>query len=273
MPQNWHSRQSVRYADALRRAVVVSASIGAGHDGAARELARRLRRHGFVVEWLDFLDLLPSGWGTALRGFYNRQLRYAPASWGWLLNAAAAPRARYAASALAASAAVPRLAAALGPRPAVVVSTYPLASQALGRMRTVGTLTTPVAAIMTDPSVHPLCVADGVDLHMAPSEASAAEIRAWPSAETMVVRPLVDPAFRPSRGLAEACEARDRLGLPLVDQLAVVVAGSCGVGDIDGTVRDLAAAGTVTPVVVCGRNESLRQRLARTGPGIVRGWI
>jgi UDP-N-acetylglucosamine:LPS N-acetylglucosamine transferase len=52
-----------------------------------------------------------------------------------------------------------------------------------------------------------------------------------------------------------------------------VVAGSWGVGDIDGTVRDLAAAGTVTPVVVCGRNESLRRRLARTGPGIVRGWV
>jgi UDP-N-acetylglucosamine:LPS N-acetylglucosamine transferase len=63
------------------------------------------------------------------------------------------------------------------------------------------------------------------------------------------------------------------LGLPLVDRLAVVVAGSWGVGDIDDTVRDLAAAGTVTPVVVCGHNESLRRRLARTGPGIVRGWI
>jgi UDP-N-acetylglucosamine:LPS N-acetylglucosamine transferase len=52
-----------------------------------------------------------------------------------------------------------------------------------------------------------------------------------------------------------------------------VVAGSWGVGDIDGTVRDLAAGGAVTPVVVCGNNEGLRRRLAHAGPAIVRGWI
>jgi hypothetical protein len=68
--------------------VIVSASIGAGHDGAARELGRRLTADGFAMTRHDFLDLLTPGSGTALRGTYARQLRYAPRSWGRLLTAA-----------------------------------------------------------------------------------------------------------------------------------------------------------------------------------------
>src|SRR4051812_37088261 len=149
--------------------VVVSASIGAGHDGAARELGRRLTADGFTVTHHDFLDMLTAGLGTALRGIYARQLRYAPASWGWLLRTAARPRGRAAASALAIAAATTRMLAAVAGQPAAVVSTYPLAGQVLGELRRTGWLTAPVLAMMTDPSVHPLCVSAGVDLHLAPN--------------------------------------------------------------------------------------------------------
>jgi hypothetical protein len=40
--------------------VVVSASIGAGHDGAAAEITRRLCMAGVPVRRVDYLDLLPS---------------------------------------------------------------------------------------------------------------------------------------------------------------------------------------------------------------------
>ena len=252
-----------------RSAVVISASIGAGHDGAARELTRRLRLAGFAVDRHDFLDLLPAGWGDALRGTYARQLHYAPASWGWLLRAAAGPRAGHGAAALAARAAMTRLVAVLGSDPAVVVSTYPLASQALGWLRRTGRLGAAAVAVLTDPSVHPLCVASGVDLHLAQDTPDVAAILG----PAIVAGPLVDPAFRPSRGLADECDARERLRLPLVDRLAVVVAGSWGVGDIDATVRDVAAGSALTPVVVCGRNEVLRRRLTGAGRAVVLGWV
>jgi UDP-N-acetylglucosamine:LPS N-acetylglucosamine transferase len=73
--------------------------------------------------------------------------------------------------------------------------------------------------------------------------------------------------------LSDAYDARARMGLPLLDRLAVVVAGSWGVGDIDNTVRDIAAAGSAIPVVVCGRNEPLRRRLAETGRVVALGWV
>jgi UDP-N-acetylglucosamine:LPS N-acetylglucosamine transferase len=166
-----------------------------------------------------------------------------------------------------------RTLAAIGPGAEAVVSTYPLASQVLGRLRRDGRLTVPAIAFMTDPSVHRLCVAPGVDLHVAPNEPAVAAIRALRSGPAAVAAPVVGPDFRPSRGLSDAYEARHRLGLPLIDRLAVVVAGSWGVGDIESTAREIAATGSAVPVVVCGRNEVLRRRLANDPRILTLGWV
>src|SRR3954454_23021638 len=157
--------------------LVVSASIGAGHDGCAAEITRRLRAAGTPVRRIDYLDLLPAGWGQTLKQAYAKQLAYAPASWGWLLDALDRPRATRSAAWLATCAAQGRLLAAAGPSPAAVVSTYPLASQAIGRLRQSGLLSVPAVAVLTDPAVHPLCVAPGADLHLAPNDEATAVIR------------------------------------------------------------------------------------------------
>ena len=49
------------------RILVVSASIGAGHDGVATELARRAREAGYAADVVDFLGFLPPGVGAVLR--------------------------------------------------------------------------------------------------------------------------------------------------------------------------------------------------------------
>ena len=63
------------------RIVVVSASVGAGHDGAAGELTRRLGEYGWTVERHDLVDLLPGRLGRAMCRGYGSQLRLAPGSW------------------------------------------------------------------------------------------------------------------------------------------------------------------------------------------------
>src|SRR5689334_14179140 len=60
------------------RVVVVSARVGAGHNGFTEELARRLRASDFVVDSLDFLDLLPGATGRKYLQLYNAALRRAP---------------------------------------------------------------------------------------------------------------------------------------------------------------------------------------------------
>jgi UDP-N-acetylglucosamine:LPS N-acetylglucosamine transferase len=252
---------------------VISAGIGAGHDGVAVEITRRVRAADLVVERFDFLDLLPPGWGATLTRTYARQLAVAPASWGHLLAAAARPWATAATAALCMFAAGKRLLAAIPPDTAAVVSTYPLASQVLGRLRQASLLRCPAIAVMTDPSVHPLCVAPGIDVHLAPNPDASNRIRREFGLPSATIVPIVDPRFRAAHDLAEVRAARTRHGLPVTGPLALVVAGSWGVGDVEATVRDILATGAAVPVVVCGRNAGLRGRLAGTARVIALGWV
>lgn len=257
-----------------RRITVVSASVGAGHDGAAAELVRRLRAAGFEAECHDFLDLLPPGVGRLLRGSYALELQVAPWAWGWLLRGLEKHQlsARLV-GALAAKAGARRTRALIGPEVGAVVSTYPLASQALGLLRRRGALHTPVATFLTDMSVHPLWVADGVDLHLALHPVAAEQAARHGAAEVEICSPLVGPAFRPVRSAAERLRGRARFGLPADRPVALVVAGSWGVGEVEQTAREIAASGVAVPVTVCGRNEALREKLQAAGIGVALGWV
>ncbi|NKQ55992.1 glycosyltransferase [Amycolatopsis sp. K13G38] len=253
------------------RAVVISARIGAGHDGAAGELTRRLSGLGFAVDRFDYLDLLPGRWGQRLCDAYHRELEIAPASWDWLL--AAMGHAPLAGLARAVSAlALPNLRKVLAPAPRLVVSTYPLASQALGALRRKGELDAPVAVYLTDPSVHRLVVSQHADLHIAPNDHAAAAVRRFGAPATEVARPVVAPEFRPALP-GERDRARRRFGLATGERLALVVSGSWGVGEVEEITADVTATGVAHPAVVCGRNEALRERLTRAGVPRVFGWV
>jgi UDP-N-acetylglucosamine:LPS N-acetylglucosamine transferase len=257
-----------------RRITVVSASVGAGHDGAARELVRRLRAAGYDAECHDFLDLLPPGCGRLLRGSYALELKVAPWAWGWLLGGLEKSRGSSGlVGRLFAAAAARRTKALLGPDTAAVVSTYPLASQALGRLRRNGVVQVPVATFLTDMSVHPLWVAEGVDLHLALHEVAAIQAVKHGAKDVEICGPLVGPAFRPARSEAEVARERTRFGLPLDRPVALITAGSWGVGEVELTAKEIAAAGVAVPVTVCGHNDALRQKLEQAGAGVALGWV
>jgi UDP-N-acetylglucosamine:LPS N-acetylglucosamine transferase len=73
------------------------------------------------------------------------------------------------------------------------------------------------------------------------------------------VRGLTSPGFfsAPSRE-----EARRMLGLPIDSPLVAVSGGGWGVGDLAGAVRVALELHGVRVLLLCGRNELLRQRLA-----------
>jgi hypothetical protein len=238
--------------------------VGSGHDGAATELSRRLTEQGLDVVRHDFLDLMPRRSGSLLRSAYRRQLELAPRSWGWLL-AAGRHRSLAGVTALADAATL----RAIGTGAAAVVSTYPLASQVLGRLRRTALLRAPTFTYLTDMSVHPLWTADGIDTHLAIHDVPAAQARALGAADVQVVAPMVDPAFTgPGAGAA-----RRRWGLPEDVPLALIVAGAWGVGDIEQTSSDIVATGLAVPVVACGLNDRLRQRLAGSPSVVALGWV
>ena len=254
------------------RVVVISASVGAGHDAAADELARRLRAVGAEVVRHDFLALMPPKAGRLLRDSYQRMLSAAPWSYRLLYGALDRTSALGFQVAVFSSLAAKRTLAAIPEGTDLVVSTYPLASQVLGKLRRNGQLGVPVATYLTDFSVHRLWVADGVDAHVAVHAVPAGQAVAQGAADVHVAAPVVDPRFGPADpGAREA--ARIRFGLPAVGRIALLVGGSWGAGEIDAAVREIAATRIAACAVVCGRNEELRERLLEAGVRHVFGWV
>jgi UDP-N-acetylglucosamine:LPS N-acetylglucosamine transferase len=254
------------------RAVVISASVGAGHDAAADEIARRLRARGAEVVRHDFLALMPPRAGRLLRDSYQRMLNAAPWSYRLLYGALDRSSALGFQVAVFSSLAAKRTMAAIPPGTDLVVSTYPLASQVLGRLRRTGQLDRPVTTYLTDFSVHRLWVADGVDAHLAVHPVPAAEAAELGAAAVYVTAPVVDPRFAPAAPGAREL-ARDRFGLPVGGRIALLVGGSWGAGDLDAAVREIDATRLATCAVVCGRNEELRERLLLAGVKHVFGWV
>lgn len=257
----------------MGRIAVFSASMGAGHDGVARELARRLRAVGYTVDIYDLVTLLPFGLGRLLQATYRRQLALAPSSWQWLLDFMARwPAARTASTWLCclSSRAMRR---AVGEDTEVVVSTYPLAGQVLARLRRNGRLDAPIVTYLTDPSVHPLWIAPGTDLYLAAHKETAEQARALGAEAVSVVAPAVRREFRPPRQASERAAERLKWGLPRCARIAAVLSGSWGVGEIDIAAREIAASGLAIPVVVCGQNSDLFERLQDLRPGLVLGWV
>ncbi|HZQ26617.1 MAG TPA: glycosyltransferase [Acidimicrobiales bacterium] len=255
-----------------RNVLIVSASMGAGHDGVAKELANRLEARGWNARRTDFLDALPFRIGPLIRWIYVMQLKVAPWSYEatyrlWFMLPFLCPPIVSLDSFLARR----RIGRWVTEQDAsVVVSTYPLASLVLGRMRQRGQLTVPAITFITDFGVHPLWVQSGVDLHLCvhpDSAAAAADRTGRPAAAP---GPAVSDRFHATRGLR--APTRARFGLGPHDKVVLVVAGSWGVGDVEETFNVLAGSGRYVPVAVCGNNERLRRRLEATGQGVVLGW-
>lgn len=256
----------------VQRIVIISASVGAGHDGAADELARRLRSAGFHVDRHDFLDLLPARLGKILSGGYHHLLTWAPT--GYQRIYAVTERTRRPGPAVRAllRSAGRRTIRAITPDTVAVVSTYPGASQVLGALRESGRLTVPAITYLTDFSVHALWIAPGVDVHLAAHAIPAGQAIAQGAAGVTVAGPVVGPRFAPAT-TAERRAARHRFGLPQDAPLALLVAGSWGVGSVEQAVADIEAGGAAVPVVVCGRNQALAERLRAQGIEHTHGWV
>lgn len=244
--------------------VIVSGSYGAGHDAVADELMRRLRGRGLTVRRLDIVELLPLGVGRALRWLYFTQLRIVPGLWGTTL--------RFLEPDGTASRATRWLLGIIGRQlvsavrgGGAVVSTHPFASQILGEARARGRLLTAAITYLTDASVHRLWVHPHIDHHLAIHEVAANQARGL-GGRASVISPVIrshgavalDPSWTPPWSPETP--------------IALVVGGSCGVGELAETAREILSTGLATPVVACGTNQRLRLSVAAIPGAVALGW-
>jgi len=263
-------RQHSDKAAASLRVLILSSSMGAGHDGSAKELIRRLEEAGHEARMHDYLDALPLRIGHMIRWNYRLQLRFAP--WSYENSYHFMPRIYGLLVFLNAHLARRRLEKWMTEFPPdVIVSNNPLATLAIGRLRERHKLSMPTVTYITDFGVHPLWIHPGIDLHLAVHpEAAADASRRSGGGRASAPGPMVGSAFRDERPSRAA--SRSAFGLVDGDRAVLVVAGSWGVGDVEETARLLVSSGRFVPVTVCGKDERLRRRLEADGLGIVIGW-
>ncbi|EFD70800.1 MGDG synthase family glycosyltransferase [Streptomyces lividans] len=258
-----------------RRLLVISASMGAGHDTVAAELVRRARERGDTAQTVDVLALLPYGLGTVLRCFYRGSVRHFPwayaALYRLLLRPGAGRRPSGTPLARLAGDRLRELAARTGAD--VVVPVFHLGAQLTGHLRDRGLLPVPSVVLVIDFELHRQWLHPGNDHCLCLTEEAAREARGNTGTPAETCGPVVAPEFSAGRvpGAAQWRETFDRLGpgRPAV----VLSAGAWGVGShLDGTVRLLADHGYL-PVVLCGDNQRLRRTLSGTPGVLALGWV
>lgn len=255
----------------MSRFLLLSASMGAGHDAACTELTRRLAAAGHESVREDVLDLLPGPIGAGLRGFYHLVIRRAPFVYSGIYSAFFQPGEgpRPGSTPLAALAERRLLEAVARSRADAVVSLFHLAAQLTGRARARGRLAVPCAVLVTDFAVHRQWLHLGNDLNLCLTGSGAQEARHALGRPCAVYGALVPERFRPH----PAGEARWREGFAGPRPAVVLSAGAWGAGSGFARTAGVLREAGYHPVVLCGRDERLRRRLAKV-PGVAAlGWV
>jgi processive 1,2-diacylglycerol beta-glucosyltransferase len=250
------------------RILILSASIGEGHDLPARVLAEGIREREprAEVRIQDFLAFIRPVLRRIIMG--GSQFH---SEWGgrmfdleFKLITEVRPTIWIAGTFMRATGGHATERAVAAARPDVVVSTYPGATEVLGQLRQRARVRVPVVSAITDLAALRYWAHPAVDLHLITHPESAEEVRAIaPASEIACVRGLTDPSFYAPR---DRGEARRALNLPNERPIVLVSGGGWAVGDLAGAAEE-AIAGGATAVCLCGRNEEVRTALARRFAG------
>ncbi|HEX4519418.1 MAG TPA: glycosyltransferase [Gaiellaceae bacterium] len=249
------------------RILILTASVGEGHDAPARRLADQLRaeRPDALVETEDCLPAM----GRSVSAISEGAARVVFFRFLWLWDVGFWVFARFPLTRRITQWMLVRfgseglLRLIASHRPDVVVSVYPNATEVLGRLRKAGRLHVPVCAVITDLAGLRYWATPGADLHLVTHPEAIDEVREIAGTETDVhcVHGFSAPEFLIPR---ETDEARRALNLEPGGKIVIVSGGGWGVGDVEGAVREVLAVKGVDQVVcLCGHNAELLESLER----------
>jgi processive 1,2-diacylglycerol beta-glucosyltransferase len=252
------------------RALLVSGSIGMGHDVMADAFAASLGARGWSTETLDAMALL-GGTGHRLGEAVFRSLLGIPGTFDALHFHALRGGNRLAGflDDQAARRIAPRLSSALRESPAsLVVSVFATAASAMSRVRADGVKARTVT-FCTDVNPHRLWVHPNTDIYLVPSPTSAAFLRRFePEARVLVVPAPVRTSFYDAPSRADALAS---FGIPADARVVLLMTGSWGLGPLAAVAQSLAAA-DVYVLAVAGRRAAVEAELraaASSDPRII----
>jgi len=269
------SGTGVRPAEAgRRRALVLSGSIGRGHDSVAEACVAALARAEVSAGILDCMRLLGRVESVLGDAVFRWMLSVPP-----LYDAFHFSQMRVGTRLVekgeraSADRLVPRLRRQLAQEHAdLLLSVFATGAGALGRLRA-ELPDTPAVVVCTDATAHRFWAHPGVDRYVVCSAMAAGTVRQYlPAADIVLVPPPVRPAFF---GAPTRAEARRAFGIDDEVPCVLLMAGGWGLAPLQGAAEALAGAG-YRVLAVAGANRKLQRRLrdsaahcpASTGPGI-----
>lgn len=259
------------------RILILSASAGAGHLRAAEALAGGCAQIApdAEVRHVDALSLTPAPFRRLYGRGYLDLVNHAPDVVGWLYDRTDRPPRHRTADRL--RLAIERLNAKALVRairdfaPDVVAHTHFLPAAVVARERRRRRLQAPHAVVVTDFDVHRFWYCPGVERYCVARHEGRVHLASLGAApETIRVTGIpIDLRFavRPRRA-----ELRRRHDLAPDRPVLLILCGGFGVGPVEELVRRVAGAlSGVQVVVIAGRNEALRDRLARWASAAAKG--
>jgi processive 1,2-diacylglycerol beta-glucosyltransferase len=244
---------------------------GAGHERAARAVAGALGTLDPACEPIvrDALEFASPILRTFYASTYNRIVSKAPRVWGFFYRRAervpAQGRRQRLRSTLSSWACRDFGEAARRFHADAILCTQFLPAEVFALLRERGKVQAPVYCAITDYSSHPIWIYRGVDRYFVATESVKEEIvdTGAVSADRIDVTGIpIDPRFASEMGVEAA---RRELGLdPDAGRLTLLLmGGGFGWGPIEGMLEVvLALPQSVQALVITGRNESLREKLA-----------
>lgn len=252
------------------RAVVLSGSIGLGHEMLVRSCSSLLEESGWEVRSVDCMQQLGRRCSAAGQRLFTRMVGAMPGVYDGLHFSHLRPGSALARAMDSGARArlVPALRADLDAAPAdLVLSVFATGASAAAALKAEAPGRRTVV-LCTDVTLHRLWVSSGTDLFLATSPAAAASVlRYLPRARVAVVPPPVRPAFyaAPSRP-----SARQALGLPGDAGCVLVIDSGWGFGPLVDSVEAMARAG-IHVLAVAGRQREVERRfrgLAAANPRV-----
>jgi len=243
-----------------RSALLLSGSIGMGHDALAAACIGSLESQGWSTSTLDSMKMLGRGSGSAGEAVFRTMLAVPG-----MLDA-------FHYSALRTGSRLARVADTLAKRKLVGPLSQHLDQHPVGLLvsvfatgAAVGSEVAPRYPAMrhivfcTDVTPHRLWVHSNVDMYLVTSEvAEMAVLRFQPEARVQVVPPPVRSEFYHALGQAQA---RASLAVPPGERCVLLMSGAWGLGPVAEAAESLALAG-VHVLAVAGRNKRLARKLS-----------
>jgi processive 1,2-diacylglycerol beta-glucosyltransferase len=242
-----------------RRVLLLSGSIGFGHDQLAEACATSLESDGWSTRTIDLMRLLGRGADSAGDAIFRTMLAM-PGLYDAFHFAALRSGNRVAklVDSAASRRILPRLRGLLDADPAdLAMSVFATGASAVSRLA--GRYPSMRHVVFcTDVTPHRLWVHRNVDLYLVTSPVAEQAVRRFaPEARVLVVQAPVRTAFyRPP----SQRKARTSLNLPVHERCVLLTTGAWGLGPVAQAAEALGDAG-VHVLAVAGRNAKLEQRL------------